>query len=310
MRDADVSKIVHIGLILATYANADGSSAWPSVPTLAAVAGCAEDVVSRSLAALVGVGLLRRKRRPNSTAMHTLIIPLGTDPLVWDPHLAPFAKARAAAARRRARSAERARNPVPTGDPEPRPDRERTRVPSGDPEPRPVGGSGEGGTPSRRGTEHRPDDGPEPRRVGGVHGQLLPPVGDPLTDTDVPGPVPQPQVRAREAGKTDHPPGLQALPGGGHGPGGGQAPLLLTVHNAPAPTPDLARIAEHMTQLYGVVIPRRFAAPVALQVLALLDAPADPTAAVIAALSADPDRYRPAIPDTAPAPDRRASGNS
>jgi hypothetical protein len=310
MRDADVSKIVHIGLVLATYANADGTNAWPAVPTLATIAGCAEDVVSRSMAALVGIGLLRRKRRPNETPMHVLVIPLGSEPLVWEPHLEPFVKARAATARRRARSAERNRNPVPTGVPEQRPDGVRNTVPTGVPEHRPDGGSEGPGTLSRRGTEHRPDRVPEHRPVGGVHGQLLPTVGDPLTDTDVLGLVGQPQVGAREAAPQDQfSPGLQALPGGGRGPAGGQAPLLLSVHAGP-PTPlDHSLIAAHMTALYSAPVPVRRAATTAVEILGDLDLP-DPTAYVLGVLDADPARYRPTLPPALPAPRRRAGGTA
>ncbi|BBB00599.1 hypothetical protein RVR_10598 [Actinacidiphila reveromycinica] len=119
---------------------------------------------------------------------------------------------------------------------------------------------------------------------------------------------PQPQVRAREAANDISPPGLQAIDGGGRGTATGQGPLLLPVPTA-APVPaDLARIADRMTSLYGVAIPRRFAAPVALDVLGDLDLP-DPTGYVLAALDADPARYRPPLPDAdTRAP--RAAGDS
>jgi hypothetical protein len=126
----------------------------------------------------------------------------------------------------------------------------------------------------------------------------------------MPGPVAQPQVGAREAGgKDEFHPGLQALNGGGRG-GGGQAPLLLSVHEeapaSPAVPADYRLIAEAMTALYGVPVRLDHAARTALQVLGD-QRPADPTAHVLAALQADPDAYRPTVQ---PAARRRAAGNS
>lgn len=123
----------------------------------------------------------------------------------------------------------------------------------------------------------------------------------------MPGPVPQPQVRAGDAGQDDSPPGLQALPGGGR-PGRGssaQPPLLLSVHTDP-PTPlDHALIAAHMAELYGVPVPVHVAATTAVRISDGHDLP-DPTGHVLQALEADPDRYRPDIPDAR----RRAAGDT
>lgn len=120
----------------------------------------------------------------------------------------------------------------------------------------------------------------------------------------MPGLVPQPQVRAREAEHGNPPPGLKALPGGGHGPGG-QPPLLLTVPTAPPAPLDHALIAAHMTSLYGVPVPVRVAATTAVRIADGLDLP-DPTAYVLQVLDAAPHLFRPEIPDAR----RHAAGDS
>jgi hypothetical protein len=344
MRSAAVSRIVHVGIIIATYADSDGTHATMAGPTLAAITGYSEETITRATRVLVAVGLMERKRRPNLTAMHTLLMPLGD--VDWNAHLHLYTNNRQQARRQQAKAEEVQRrlaevdpgdvlNPFtpaywaanpdsdwrPLGDPEwqpptgdtrnPSADAVRNPFPTGGPEPVPDGDSGtrsrrgvhNSGTRPRTGTE--PDRGrsPEPVPDGGEH-SYLPSVGHPLTDTDLVEPVPQPQVRAREAGANDHPsPQLQAIEGGGHGQAGGQAPLLLSVHTGPAAPLDHALIAGHMTDLYGVPVPVRVAATTAVRIADGLDLP-DPTAYVLAALDATPDAYRPDIP----AARRRAAG--
>jgi hypothetical protein len=309
----DMARITFVGLLIATHTDAKGAGAFMAPATLAGISGYSEDMVRRCIAALVGIGLLSRRRRQGKTSVYQLLLPAGSGDLDWAPHMVTFEQARQAAAARRARSAARnakASTPVATGFKSTRRDgapETRTPVASGNPE-----------YPSRRGTQDRehPSRRPEnTRRVGdfrtpvasgGYLDQSSTSGRDPDNDQDRAGPVPRPQVGAREADHDQPRPSsvLQALPGGGRSPGG-QAPLLLPVPTAPAPLPDLARIADHMSELYGVVLPRRYAAPVALAVLegAGLDL-TDPTAYVIAALDADPEQYRP------PMPDRRAVGDS
>lgn len=323
--DPDMPRVLFVGLLLASFTDADGGNCWVSPETVSSGTGYSVDQVRRCIAALAGVGLLQRTRRQGKPSLLQLLLPAGAGDLDWGPHLAVFVEARQASARRRAKSAKRTA-----------PDREhpsrrgiQNTHRDGAAEPRTPIASGNSEHPSRRGIQPAAQDQNTHRdapttpiatgiqnthRVGGV--PSTPTYGrDPDRDQDVSGPVPQPQVGARAAPSHDEPPPapagptLQALPGGGRSPGGGhQAPLLLTVHTtatAPAPTPDLARIAEHMSELYGVVLPRRYAAPVALAVLDGLDVP-DPTAYVLAALTADPGRYRPPIPDAPP----RAAGDS
>jgi hypothetical protein len=123
-------------------------------------------------------------------------------------------------------------------------------------------------------------------------------------------PVAQPQVGAREVVGNDDssPPDLHAIDGGGKGGGRvGQAPLLMSVQD-PAPL-DHALIAAHMTALYGTPVPVRLAATTAVQMTDHLDLP-DPTAYVLAALDADPGRYRPPLPAAEPARNHRAAGTA
>jgi hypothetical protein len=309
-------RVLFVGLLIASYTDAEGGNAWPSPATLAAASGYSVDQVRRCIAALVGVGLLVRTRRQGKPSLLQLLLPATAGDLDWRPHLAAFAEARQASARRRARSAERT---AQTAERPSRRGHENTRR-DGATETRTPIASGDSERPSRRGIQQGPPDqnthrgapttpiatGIEnARRVGGV--PSTPTYGRDLDrDQDVSGPVPQPQVGARESAPPDRPPGLQALPGGGRGPvGDRQAPLLLTVHTTAPPAADLTVIADRMSELYGVVLPRRYAAPVALAVLDGLDVP-DPTAHVLAALTADPGRYRPPIPDAPP----RAAGDS
>jgi hypothetical protein len=310
MQDDDMARILYVGLLIATYTNAAGGDAWPAPATLARISGYSEDMVRRCIAALIGVGLLARRRRQGQASLLQLLLPATSEPMDWRPHLVPFWQARDAAARRRAKSAARA-GIVATGTENPRRAGEqptRTPVASGNPE-----------HPSRRGIQDRehPSRRPEnTRRVGesrtpvasgGYLDQSSTSGRDPDTDQDLAWPVPQPQVRAREAGDERSHSGLQALQGGGRPGRGtpGQSPLLLTVPTAPLAPLDHALIAAHMTELYGVPVPVRVAATTAVRIADGQDLP-DPTAAVLAALDADPDRYRPAIPDAR----RRAAGDS
>ncbi|MGW5352229.1 helix-turn-helix domain-containing protein [Streptomyces sp. NPDC004031] len=74
-RRPEVCKAFHIGFILASYADADGSSIFVGQETIAAIAGCTDETVSRCLKLLVAVGLLEKRRRPNKTAVYQLLIP-------------------------------------------------------------------------------------------------------------------------------------------------------------------------------------------------------------------------------------------
>jgi len=86
-RIPEVARVVTVGMWIATYADADGSNAFPGRDTLATLAGCSQETVTRSVKVLMGVGVLARKRRPNASAMYQLLIPIGSKGLDWDKHI-------------------------------------------------------------------------------------------------------------------------------------------------------------------------------------------------------------------------------
>ena len=89
---ADLAKVATVGTWIASYADADGGRSWPSRETLATLAGCSTESVTRAIRVMVGVGILSTRRRPNSTAVYQLLMPLG--PLDWTPHLDEYGKTR------------------------------------------------------------------------------------------------------------------------------------------------------------------------------------------------------------------------
>ncbi|MFF5980883.1 helix-turn-helix domain-containing protein [Streptomyces olindensis] len=82
----EVARVVGVGVWIATYADKDGGNAFPSRETLATLAGCSQETVTRAVKVLVGVGVLGRKRRPNASAVYQLLMPLGR-PLDWAAHI-------------------------------------------------------------------------------------------------------------------------------------------------------------------------------------------------------------------------------
>ncbi|WP_435215840.1 hypothetical protein [Streptomyces sp. bgisy034] len=82
----EVARVVGIGVWIATFANEDGSNAFPSRETLATLAACSQETVTLAVKVLVGVGVLEKKRRPNTSAMYQLLIPLGRR-LDWAAHI-------------------------------------------------------------------------------------------------------------------------------------------------------------------------------------------------------------------------------
>ncbi|MFE6719050.1 helix-turn-helix domain-containing protein [Streptomyces albidoflavus] len=131
----EVSRCVHIGLLIATYADGDGGNAFPSARTLATVAGCSEETVGRCVKVLMAVGVLRRKRRPNRASVYQLVVPVARPD--WDSHLHLYTDTRQArrrvAAKERELAAELAtREPVRDGVRKPFPAVGPDTVPAGD----------------------------------------------------------------------------------------------------------------------------------------------------------------------------------
>lgn len=81
----DMAKVAGVGSWIATYADADGGGAFPSRETLATLAGCSPEAVTRAVKVLVAVGMLARKRRPNAPTMYQLMMPLGRPD--WAVHM-------------------------------------------------------------------------------------------------------------------------------------------------------------------------------------------------------------------------------
>ncbi|MFE6021645.1 hypothetical protein ACFQ6O_34595 [Streptomyces sp. NPDC056441] len=202
MRRTEVSKCVHIGILIGTYADADGTNAFPGGETLAAIAGSTEETVTRCVKVLMAVGLLKRKRRPNQSSVYLLVLPMG-EPVPWEEHLHFYTDTRQARRKKAAKekgiaelaakleaSTEDARNPFRDGF--------RNPFPDGVPETVPAGGSEESGNRSGTGGNTVPQRVPEPVPVGGDH--YIPTYGrDPEPDQTWVDHSPQPQERAGEA---------------------------------------------------------------------------------------------------------------
>ncbi|TQL21939.1 helix-turn-helix domain-containing protein [Streptomyces sp. SLBN-134] len=86
VRTPEVARVITIGVWIATFADEDGSNAFPSRATIATLASCSQETVTRAVKVLIGVGVLQRKRRPNTSAMYQLLMPLGRKP-DWAAHI-------------------------------------------------------------------------------------------------------------------------------------------------------------------------------------------------------------------------------
>ncbi|MFJ6540580.1 helix-turn-helix domain-containing protein [Streptomyces sp. NPDC091385] len=194
MRRPEVSRIVYVGWVIASYADPDGSGAFPGNDTIAAIVGCSEETVTRAKRVLKALEVLVEKRRPNTSSLYRLQQPLG-DALDWDAHLHLYTDTRQArrkkaikekeisehlaaraadlaASRNPVRNGDReSRNPFPPGVPEPGAERG-----PGIPEPVPAGGSEtlppDSGTRSGTGAEPGAERVPEPVPAGGLQREL------------------------------------------------------------------------------------------------------------------------------------------
>lgn len=270
MRTPAVCKVVAVGFVIATYADADGSNAFPSKVTIAAITGMGQETVRRCIAVLMATELIERRRRPNENSAYQLVIP--TSKVPWEKHLHLYtdnpqqayrAKVKAkqnAAAVARLEADRAARTPSPDGVRTPSPDDGPDTIPGGVSEPE-IQAEKQPGHHPRMGADTIPGRGPDTIPGGGD--QYLPTFGrHPCPDHDMAEPVPQPQVGAgagargqdesSEAQRLDDiaarilaapyvlPPTLQALPGGAtpRPSDKGQRPLLLPVNaqNTVGPT--------------------------------------------------------------------------
>jgi len=216
-RIPEVARVVTVGMWIATYADADGSNAFPGRDTLAVLAGCSQETVTRAVKVLMGVGVLTRRRRPNASAMYQLLIPIGSKGLDWEKHIHHMtdtrqrkahakAKAERVAAATRTASVDAVENPGDTTS-----DSVRGRVPDSVRS----GGSGAPRTDpdSVRGRPRTASvDAFRTASAAGVY-QYPPTYGrDPLPDHTLAGLSPQPPTRAREAVKDESSTGEEERP--------------------------------------------------------------------------------------------------
>ncbi|MCX5239736.1 helix-turn-helix domain-containing protein [Streptomyces prunicolor] len=97
----EISKIVHVGWVIASYADADGTNADPATETIAAIVGSSQETVSRAKKVLKALGVLVERRRPNTNSEYLLHPPLGDQGLDWDEHLHLYTDTPQARAKRR-----------------------------------------------------------------------------------------------------------------------------------------------------------------------------------------------------------------
>ena len=266
----EVSKIVHVGWVVATYADADGSNAFPSAATIAAITGSTKETVARALKVLSAMGLIQRKRRPNQSTTYQLLVPMQR--LDWAPHLHLYTDTRQARRKRAEKEKEVAalldaqqaaakdgsdRTALQNG--------VRTPFPAGVPDSVPAGVSEPAEQRSRTVADSVAERYPDSVPAGG--GQSLPTSGrDPHPDHDMaePGPPPPVGAGAGARGQDDSspveqrlddiarriaaeagtpPPQLQSLPGGAtpRASENGQRALLLSVSDDPAAPGPAAR---------------------------------------------------------------------
>ncbi|WP_432116612.1 helix-turn-helix domain-containing protein [Streptomyces sp. S1] len=246
-RRPEVSKAVHIGILIATYADADGSNAFPSTATLAAIAGVSEETVTRCLRLLRAAELLVRRRRPNQSSVYQLLIPAAR--IDWSEHLHVWGETRQAKARKKAKAdavAALLAEQEAAEEGTPSPDAVRNPSGAGGPEPVPGGGSETSGTRPRTGADTVPGRVPEPVPGGGL--PIPPTCGrDPGPDQTMAAVPPQPQDAhasdADDAGLRLVPPprgGRRAAPGDAQ-TAGSQRPLLLPVRGLPADRRELTQ---------------------------------------------------------------------
>ncbi|MEV7282853.1 helix-turn-helix domain-containing protein [Streptomyces sp. NPDC093111] len=235
----EVSKAAHVGILIASYANADGSNAFPAASTLATIAGCSEETITRCVRLLSAVGLLSRRRRPNTSSVYQLVIP--TQRPDWAAHMDAWGESRQAKARRKAKAAEiEARAAARTLSP----DAVRTPSPAVVPDPVPGGVPNPSGTRPRTGPE--PDPGRVPDPVPGGGDMFLSTCGrDPDLDHNRLALSPQPPTagaRENDAAAAPPPPRLVPPQPGGprldrsrakNGSNEGQRALLLPVRTPP-----------------------------------------------------------------------------
>lgn len=211
---ADIARVGHVGVWLASFADADGGNCFPNRETLGALAGCSPETVTRCVKVLVAVGMLRAKRRPNNATVYQLLLPV--DRPDWATHMHLYGDTRQKRAHRAAKLAaaeeiEQRRTAsmdvIRTASMVGGPDSvhglrsgQRPRTPSEDPD-------SVHGRPRTAST-----DAIRTASMAGGTSTSLPPVGTHSPDQDAADHQPQPQVRAGAQGENDQDPPIRAVP--------------------------------------------------------------------------------------------------
>lgn len=218
------ARVAHVGQMIATYADADGSNAFPGQDTIAVLVGGTDEAVARAIKVLVAVGMLSKKRRPNAPAIYQLLMPVQRPD--WTKHMHLYTESR----QKRAHTAKKIRDAEErTGKPKENPEPVRGRVPEpvhgGVPEPvhggvfgtRPWTGSDDSEPVHGRPRNPSTDAFRNPSMAGGTS---TPTSGrDPLPHQTVPELPHQPQVRAGARGENDQvSPAAPTQPGFAHCP--------------------------------------------------------------------------------------------
>ncbi|MER7738858.1 helix-turn-helix domain-containing protein [Streptomyces sp. NPDC096538] len=200
-RIPEVARVVTVGMWIATYADADGSNAFPGRDTLATLSGCSQETVTRAVKVLMGVRVLTRRRRPNASAMYQLLMPLGSKGLDWAAHIHHMTDTRQRKAHAKAK-AERMSRTASMDAVENPPDSVRGRGPdsvrAGGSEPSEENPDSVHGRPRKASP-----DAVRTASAAGVYQYRSTSGRDPLPDHTLAGLEPQPPKRAREALKDE-----------------------------------------------------------------------------------------------------------
>lgn len=100
----DIARVAQVGVWMSTFANADGTSITAGQKTIALLTAMSVESVSRAIKVLVGLGLLRSRRRPNQNTEYILTLPVG--PLEWQKWLPFFTETRQKIAHRARKAAD------------------------------------------------------------------------------------------------------------------------------------------------------------------------------------------------------------
>jgi hypothetical protein len=206
VRTPEVARVVTVGVWIATFADKDGSNAFPSRATLATLASCSQETVTRAVRVLMDVGVLERRRRPNASSVYQLCFPVGSRGLDWASHIHHMTETRQRKAYAKKKAAGFAEDRTASTDAfQNQPDSDDGRVPdsvrgggSEPPADTPDSVHGRPRTASADAFRTASTDAPtKPTTTSG---------SDHPTDHNLAAVEPQPPVRAREAAKDDSSP--------------------------------------------------------------------------------------------------------